>query len=502
MDMRLLRVLALAGALLAATPHVLQAQAAVSAGTEAEPPGADTLAVSGGLSAEDRMMAKLDSLRQTLADAPERRRQAIARALNTADSLCRVYNFPEAVDVLGSISSETDSTTSRSVEEALLRSHSALRMMSRVSRVRVTARKRISKEEFFRIFPGAEAGGDVRFSASSRNGRTMYFSSKDRSGAGGYDLYVSRRDPRTGAWRESVNLGFPYSSPYNDYLYADTGDGAHSVLVSDRNCPGDSVNVYVLAYDPVPPRQAVTDARMLRSMAALEPASGRPAPPARRGSTAVDMSAYSAKTSAVRTLRDSVSVAGREIDALRAALAEMAEDEREEPLAAILARELVLNGMRGRLDAASRELQEIEQAFLSRGDTPVSSLLQTASEAPADSVSADLFLDYEGGRAVMKLSENGGRTVSVILPEGSFGEYVEFPATPELRVRAVIPEEETLPPLALTVIRMYTGAAPEETVEDGANVYTTGIVSGLTRAESLMMALRATGVTDISLLED
>lgn len=445
-------------------------------------------------------MAKVDSLRQALADAPERRRQAVTRALAAADSLCLIYDFPRAVDILSNTAAEADSATTGAVEAALLRGRAGLRMMSRVSRVRVTARKRISMEDFYRMFPEAGIGAEVRFSSASTDGRAIYFSSKDRAGAGGYDLFVSRRDRRTGAWRESVNLGFPYSSPYNDYLYADTGDGTHSVLVSDRDCPEDSVNVYVLAYDPVPPRQAVQDARVLRSMAALEPSAGSAPPPTRRGRTTVDLSAYTARMAAVRVLRDSVSVAGREIESLRGTLEELEEDLKEARLAAIAAREQALAGMRSRLDAASRELQELEQAFLSGGDSPASPIMQTAFTAPADSVAADLFLAAENGRSVMKLNEKQG--LSTILPEGSFGEYVEFPAIPEFRVRAVVPEDDVTPPMALTVIRLHTGAAPEVAEGDGLRVYTSGPVSGRTRAESLAMALRATGVTEVTILGD
>lgn len=502
MHMRVLKVLALAGALLSAVPCALRAQNLESASAgEAEEaaPLPDTLAVRTNPNTDERLMAKVDSLRKSLEEAPERRRQTVGRALAAADSLCLLYDFPSAVDLLGNISSETDSTTSRSVEEALLRGHAGLRMMSRVSRVRTSARKRISKEEFFSMFPGAGDGDEVRFHYASPDGRTLYFSSKDRSGAGGYDLYVSRRDRRTGAWRESVNLGFPYSSPFNDYLYADTGDGLHSVLVSDRDCPEDSVNVYVMVYDPIPPRQAISDARVLRSMAALDPTGDRPVPTTRRGRTTVDLSAYSAKTAAVRAVRDSVSAASRTIDNLREALADMTEDEQENALAEIMTREHRLADMRKRLDIASSELQEIEMAFLAGGNAPASPLSRSALAAPPDSLAAQLFLATEGGRSVMKISEHGKAVPSTVLPEGGFSEYVEFPATPVFRVRAVIPEDDIVPPLALTVIRLHTGMAPEVSETEDYTVYTSAPLNGRTRAESLVMALRATGVTDIHL---
>jgi outer membrane protein OmpA-like peptidoglycan-associated protein len=42
--------------------------------------------------------------------------------------------------------------------------------------------------------------------------QTLYFASSGRTGMGGLDLYVSRRDPETGKWGEAVNLGYPINT--------------------------------------------------------------------------------------------------------------------------------------------------------------------------------------------------------------------------------------------------------------------------------------------------
>lgn len=500
-DIRAVRIFALTCIVLLAGSGVARAQLQRIGNVEAETaPAADTLA---GRSAEERLMAKVDSLRRAMTDAPDRRRREVSSRIKAADSLCLLYDFPAAVDILGSAAAEADSSMSRAVETALLRAQAGLKMMTRVSRVQVKAQKRISLDDFFLMFPETVRNDETRFHIPGKDARSLVFSAKDRSGAGGYDLYVSRRNPVTGQWSESVNMGFPYSSPDNDYLYADAGDGKHSVLVSDRGCPEDSVNVYVLAYDPVPPRHAVADARQLRAIAGLEPASGRRAPAApRRASGSLDMGAYTSKTAAVRVLRDSVSVFSRQLDALRAGLEDVAAAERESYLAGIMAKEQEVARLRSRFDAANKELQELEQQFLSGEKSPVASLLQLPQTQAADSTAANLFLAELDGKYVMMLSENGTERPSVILPRGTFGDYAEFPQTPSIRVRAVIDGEETLPPLAMTVIRLFTGSAPEA-VEDGESIeYTSAPITTHARAESLMMALRATGVSDITLLED
>ena len=489
-DMRFFRVSLLACILLLAGPGIARAQS-------------DTLSVRRGQSAEDRLMAKVDSLRRAMSEAPDRRRRDIARRIAAADSLCMLYDFPAAADLLGNAAAEADSSMSRDIETAILRAQAGMKMMTRVSQVQVEAQKRISLDDLFSMFPETVRTEDTRFHVSGSDSRALYFSAKDRAGAGGYDLYVSRRNPVTGQWSESVNMGFPYSSPYNDYLYAEAGDGKHSVLVSDRGCPADSVNVYVLSYDPVPPRRAVSDARQLRAIAGLESAAGRRTPPpSRRTRTSVDMSTYTAATSAVRVLRDSVSMFNRELDALRAGLEEVAEDERESYEARIADKEQEMQGLRGRFEAASRELQEIEQLFLSGGMTQGVAQLQLPQAPAADSLDAVLFLAELDDKAVMMISERGSDGPGIVLPKGTFGDYVEFPKTPAIRVQAVIDEEETLPPLAMTVIHLHTGSAPEIVENEDSTIYTSAPVNSHAKAESLMMALRATGVSGISILED
>ena len=496
MSKGILRVLALACTFALAAPCVLRAQWYEELAEE-EQPGADTLNVSNVLSAVDMLKAKVDSLRQALEDSPERRRQSVARQIVTADSLLYEYDFGAAVDMLRSALSAADSSQAGAVEEALMRGRAGLKMAGSVSQVRAVARARFSRKNFFAMYPGADGGGDKRFHSVSPDGRTLYFSSRDKTGAGGYDLYVSRRDRSSGGWSDPVNMGFPYSSPYNDILFADSPDGKYSVLVSDRDCPDDSLNIYALAYDPLPLKREVGDGRELRTVAELEPADRQPASAARRQRTGVDMSAYTSRTLAVRQLRDSLSTYSRELDDLRAGLAEVPEEEQEGYVAAILVKELGLEGLRSRLDAATKELQSIELDFLAGGmgqDRP----LPQAHEA--DSLASKLVLFYDDDGAYIELQGPG--SVSRLLPEGSFGDYIIYPSAPSYTVRAFIPEDGELPGYAVTVIRMYTGSAPATTAVEGGMDYSAGPFTDKSRAESLRMALRATGVAEVRITED
>ena len=480
----LLRVFAVAGALLLASSGILRAQQQAGAGEAAGP---DTVAVAGGRNSSELLKAKVDSLRQALSGSTERRRQAVARQIALADSLHRSYDFSSAVDILLNAASVADSSQTRTVEEALSRGRAGLRMTSAVSIPRVVARGRFARRDFFNMFPDKGEDPVKRFRSASRDGSTLYFSAKDRIGAGGYDLYVMRRDRSTGKWSDPVNMGFPFSSPYDDLLFADTDDGVHSVLVSDRDCTADSLNIYVLAYDPVPERRVVRDARALRIIAGMEPVRRAPAP--RRSRTSVDMSAYTAGNAAVRAIRDSLSVAERELEALREEL-----DETE-----LLEKKSELEGLRQRLEAANRNLQSIGQSFLAGNGVQGLPLSQAAEEEDV-LTSVGLVLTRIGDDAFLELDESGTRTH--ILPEGSYEEYVVLPPAPSITVSAFVPGDGGVPRYATTVIRLHTGSAPSISEAEGGTVVVAAPVNDWLKAESLRMALRATGVESVSVNED
>ena len=93
---------------------------------------------------------------------------------------------------------------------------------------------------------------DEIYPTLSEDGKTLWFASAGLYGVGGYDLYVSHWNERTRDWDVPTNLGFPYSSPYDDFLYYNSEDGRYTIFASNRDCPRDSVNVYVLEYDSLP----------------------------------------------------------------------------------------------------------------------------------------------------------------------------------------------------------------------------------------------------------
>ena len=112
---------------------------------------------------------------------------------------------------------------------------------------------------------------EMLFPVLSPDGLSLYFSSSELYGVGGYDLYVSRRQSLADEWGLPENLGFPFSSPYDDFLYMDTPDGRYSVFASDRECPGSGdVVIYVLEYDSMPLRRCVSEPGALAELCLLK----------------------------------------------------------------------------------------------------------------------------------------------------------------------------------------------------------------------------------------
>ena len=152
------------------------------------------------------------------------------------------------------------------------------------------------------------SAGDEIFPMLSPDGQSLFFSSSGLYGVGGYDIYVSRWNDETKDWGAPVNLGFPYSSPADDFLYIDTEDGHHSVFASNRDCSKDSVWVYVLEFDNVPVRRSVEDPEELQEIARLIPESSDYAPHhVGRSPKNDDIHEYMLRLQEVRILRDSVS---------------------------------------------------------------------------------------------------------------------------------------------------------------------------------------------------
>ncbi len=251
---------------------------------------------------------------------------------------------------------------------------------------------------------------------------------------GGYDIYVSSWDEESGDWGVPVNLGFPYSSPYDDFLFVNTDDGRYTVFASNRDCTADSVNVYVLEYDNMPISGAVEDMAELRRIMSLEPAAKDSVAPAEDDGIPenVDTRRYMAKMEEVRSLKDSLYIYGQSLDKERVRFA-MSDDVEERAVltAEILRREEAIPVMQDSLDRATALLQQIEMEFLFSGVVIDPEKVYAASEAAYDEDVEYSFVRMNIGDTLDMAFEEPADEFDysfMILPEGRFAKDNTIPA--------------------------------------------------------------------------
>ena len=294
------------------------------------------------------------------------------------------------------------------------------------------------------------SSSDEIFPMLSPDGNSLYFSSKGLYGMGGYDLYVSRWNRETHDWETPVNLGFPYSSPADDFLFMNTPDGKYSLFASNRECAKDSVWLYVLEYDGMPVRKALSDPEQVKALSRLVP-DNDPSRLENRGAVAsleegVDTRRYTEKMRQVRQLRDSIYAAGQSIDRARARIASASDEERRTLAASILDREQGLAALQDSLSVAVTELQKIEMDFLVSGVVLDPGKLQ--QEADREVVGA------ASGYAFSRKEMGGPVRMNILKPKPTF-DY-SFMILPEGRFA----EDNTLPDGLVYQIQLFTTSAP------------------------------------------
>ena len=280
------------------------------------------------------------------------------------------------------------------------------------------------------------SSSDEIYPMLSPDGKSLYFASKGLYGMGGYDLYVSNWNPETKDWDVPVNMGFPYSSPYDDFLFINSEDGRYSIFASNRGCSKDSVCIYVLEYDGMPVRKAFSDVAELRQLAALVPAND----PTRidNGSAVEDQDPKSEETrlyidkiKEVRSLRDSVSRFTSSLDNLRNEYSSASDERKAELSATIQEKELLLPELNKTLQASVKELQAIEMDFLSKGIVIDASKLQAkADKEVVGAASGYTFSRNSYGPAPKLAIRKPVRKFDysfMILPEGRFAENNSLP---------------------------------------------------------------------------
>ena len=438
-----------------------------------------------------------------------------ADAVRKAESLCRQYRFSAAVDILEDALETSSGADSVAIEDALMLARNGESMLDYCVVASPVAKRRFLLEDFFlwlplqdrswrpvpnpldasggsevkaayvpdgsgKIFYSAPDGEGIRniyqtvkmdsvWSAPvlvdekltsdsddicpmlSPDGRQLFFASKGLYGMGGYDLYVSAWDEEANEWGVPVNLGVPYSSPYDDYLYFNTADGKYSVFASNRECPGtDSVWVYVVDFDSMPVRRSVSNPSEAAAMSLLNPSGAETS----KGGRASDMPSdpltmeYIRALRSVRDLRSRISAASADLDEDRDILAGTSGKEKEELSARILDKEMELISMRDLLKKEEKTLQDKEMDLFAEGIVINPEALDAATVSTEERSSSGRDFRF------VKNSMGAPLDMKVLKPEPSF-DY-SFMILDEGRFA----EDNTLPEGIVYQIQIFTSSSP------------------------------------------
>ena len=82
----------------------------------------------------------------------------------------------------------------------------------------------------------------------SKDGKTLYFSSRGHNTMGGYDIFQSQWDSIGRKWGQAENMGYPINTPDDDTYYRLAPDGSYAYLSSYRIGGYGEKDIYTINY--------------------------------------------------------------------------------------------------------------------------------------------------------------------------------------------------------------------------------------------------------------
>lgn len=118
-----------------------------------------------------------------------------------------------------------------------------------------------------------QSDADINYPFLMTDGITLYYSATGPESLGGYDMFVTRYDTEDRRYLKPDNLGMPFNSPFNDYMFAIDELNNLGWFASDRYQPNDKVCIYV--FIPNETKEVYdyenTDPKLLHQAALLSP---------------------------------------------------------------------------------------------------------------------------------------------------------------------------------------------------------------------------------------
>ncbi len=127
-----------------------------------------------------------------------------------------------------------------------------------------------SWEKAVKIGSVLNEGGDARNPFLLTDGVTMYFSGNGDGSMGGYDLFVATKDPSTGEFRQPIGLGYPFNSPFNEYMLAIDEENGIGWWVTDRFQLADKLTIFVFKTNDVRKNYVADDEEDIVALARID----------------------------------------------------------------------------------------------------------------------------------------------------------------------------------------------------------------------------------------
>ena len=91
-----------------------------------------------------------------------------------------------------------------------------------------------------------EFAPDMAYPFMMPDGTTFYFAAKCKESIGGYDLFVTRYDAENARYLRPENIGLPFNSKADDFMYVEDDMNRLAWFVTSRNQPEGKVCVYTI----------------------------------------------------------------------------------------------------------------------------------------------------------------------------------------------------------------------------------------------------------------
>lgn len=345
------------------------------------------------------------------------------------------------------------------------------------------------------VYELSDMSADEIYPMLSPDGKTMYFASDGLYGVGGYDLYKSVWDEQRQRWSAPQNMGFPYSSPADDFLYVESEDGDYVLFASNRECGGDSVYVYAIRYEDYPVHAPMTDPFELQELALVNPPVMETEEEVLTDIPDNELTIrYMAKMEEVRVLRDSIASTSSSLETLRNEYV-FGNDpaERARLTNEILQLETRIPSLQRALDKASTELGSIEMEFLKEGI-----FLNMDMQKEDESTVADMP-EYD----FRMRSMGDSLAIAVLVPE------VKFDYTFRIEPEAVYAEDQTIPGGIVYQVQLFSGGRKatlselkgltpiyEHRTPSGLYIYRVGVFEAYQEAVAAAEQIRRRGFRD------